>query len=292
VIRNRKQPRPPVKGRLRLALRNLGGFIGAFIFLFHFLWGFNYQRVPIETHLGLRLDSMNVEALCTEADWAARQAEADRKAINGATDDSLSERLLPQDLEWKVRLAVGETMRLMDYPFAGRVRGRVLAPGGWMLRVGIAGIYNPFTGEGNVSGAQTPQKIPFTMAHEMAHGCGFGDEGSCNFIGMVACSLSDDPFIRYSGQMGYWAYLYSDLYDADPEMARMLAHDLDPGIKNDLRANRNNYQHYHGQIAEFGQHVNNAYLNSQGVIGGIKSYDRVTVMRAAWRQHLTQAQGE
>jgi Protein of unknown function (DUF3810) len=284
IMRGRSSVRPQGWARLLVALRNLGGFAGALLFFFCILWGFNYERVPIEQHLGLAIDSMDVETLCLEAEWAGIQAEADRAAIVGATDDSLSEALLPADLEDAVRACVAQAMQQMDYPFAGRVRGRVLVPGGWMLRVGIAGIYNPFTGEGNVSGAQTPQKIPFTMAHEMAHGCGFGDEGSCNFIGMVACSLSDDPFIRYSGQMAYWLYLYNDIVVADPLLAKMLAHSLAPGIKADQRANYYNYQRYHGKVAELGNQVNNAYLHSQGVQGGIKSYDRVTTMRAAWHR--------
>ena len=169
----------PTGPKFKRALLNLAGFAGAFLFFFHFLWGFNYERTPIEQHLGLQLDSMTVDQLCFEAEWAARQAEADRAAIPGVTTDSLSDAVIPADLEERVRTAIASTMQAMDYPYAGRVRGRVLVPGGWMLRVGIGGIYNPFTGEGNVSGAQTPQKIPYTMAHEMAHGCGFGDEGSC-----------------------------------------------------------------------------------------------------------------
>lgn len=278
----------PTGPKFKRALLNLAGFAGAFLFFFHFLWGYNYERIPIEQHLGLQLDSMTVDQLCFEAEWAARQAEADRAAIPGVTSDSLSDAVIPADLEDRVRTAIASTMQVMDYPYAGRVRGRVLVPGGWMLRVGIGGIYNPFTGEGNVSGAQTPQRIPYTMAHEMAHGCGFGDEGSCNFIGMVACSRSDDPYIRYSGQMGYWVEVYSELMLADPLMARMLASQMDPGIKADQRANYYNYQRYHGKISELGQQVNNAYLHAQGVQGGIKSYDRVLLMRAAWHRKTNQ----
>jgi Protein of unknown function (DUF3810) len=283
ILRRRGQPKP-TGGRFKRALLNLGGFVGAFLFFFHFLWGFNYQRIPVETYLDMQLDSLDVHALCIEADWAARMAEVDRAAIPGATLDSLGEIVIPADLESKVRACVAQAMHMMGYPYAGRVRGRVLVPGGWMLRVGIGGIYNPFTGEGNVSGAQMPQKIPYTMAHEMAHGCGFGDEGTCNFIGMIACSLSDDPLVRYSGHMGYWSQLYNEIIVADQSIAKMLAHDLDPGIKADQRANWYNYQRYHGKISDLGQHVNNAYLHSQGVRDGIKSYDRVVVMRAAWHR--------
>ena len=284
VLRNRKRPAMPLKEKLKKALANILGFIGAALFFFYALWGFNYNRVPIEEHLGLKLDSLDVETLCLEAEWAGRMAEKDRAAIAGITDDSVSWDLMPENLETEVRNCVDKAMSLMDYPMHGRVRGRMITPGGWMLRIGISGIYNPFTGEGNVTSAQTPQKIPFTMAHEMAHACGFGDEGTCNFIGMVACGTSENPFVRYSGQIGYWGHVVGTLSEVDPLMAKMMIHNMDSGIRADMRANRNNYNKYHGLISQIGNEVNNAYLHAQGVQGGIKSYDRVVVLRAAWHR--------
>jgi hypothetical protein len=284
AVRGRRMPARAFRERLKVAGRNVLGFLGAATFFFYFLWGFNYHRIPIEEKLGLELDSLDVEALCLEAEWAARKMEADRAAIPGISVDSISKDLMPADLEGEVRESVGEAMRVMGYAMHGRIRGRVIVPGGWMLRIGIAGIYNPFTGEGNVTGAQTPQKVPFTMAHEMAHACGFGDEGTCNFIGMVACGLSDDPFVRYSGQLGYWTHVANAIAEIDPLLYRMLLGSLDAGVKADLRANYNNYLRYSGFVSRIGHEVNNAYLKVQGVREGIKSYDRVVVMRAAWRR--------
>lgn len=280
--RQRRRPRRGLKARFKAAALNLGGFLGAATFFFYFLWGFNYHRIPIEDHLGLELDSLDVETLCQEAEWAARKAEQDRAAIPGIGSDSIPASLLPHDLETKVRTCVRLALTRMGYTMHGRIRGRVIAPGGWMLRIGISGIYNPYTGEGNVTGAQTPQKIPFTMAHEMAHACGFGDEGTCNFVGMVACGLSDDPFVRYSGHMAYWGHVANSITQADPQMAKMLTFTLAPGIKADLRADYNNYLKYHGAISRVGNQVNHVYLKAQGVKEGIKSYDRVVALRAAW----------
>lgn len=284
--RNRRAAPSPMRDRLLLALKNVGGFLGAAVFFFYVLWGYNYERIPIEQSLDLRLDSLTVEQLCEEAEWAARQAEAERALIPGITADSISEALVPDKLEEEVRTCVGRAMETMGFEMHGRIRGRMINPGGWMLRVGIAGIYNPFTGEGNVTGAQVPYKWPYTMAHEMSHACGWGDEGTCNFVGMIACSLSDDPFIRYSGMMGYWGQVANDIADLDPLLYKMLLNSLDAGVRADLKASYNNYMKYHGAIAQIGNRVNNAYLHLQGVRGGVKSYDRVVVMRAAYRSRI------
>ncbi|MFN8396264.1 MAG: DUF3810 family protein [Bacteroidia bacterium] len=184
--RNRGKARLAFSGRLMLALKNVGGFLGAAVFFFYVLWGYNYERTPIEQSLNLQLDSLSVEQLCEEAEWAAREAERERALIPGISNDSISEALVPENLEEKVRTCVGKAMETMGFTIHGCIRGRMINPGGWMLRIGIAGIYNPFTGEGNVTGAQVPYKWPYTMAHEMSHACGWGDEGTCNFVGMIA----------------------------------------------------------------------------------------------------------
>ena len=236
----------------------------------------------------MQLDSLSLEQLCLEADWIARRAEEARKMIPNATEDSLDFEANLSELEIEVRESIYKCMNRMDYPAVGRIRGRMINPGGWMLRIGIAGIYNPFTGEGNVSQAQTMEKWPYTMAHEMAHACGFGDEGTCNFIGMIACEQSENPYLLYSGRMGYWRQLVSEIFAADPEMYLMLRNNLDAGIQADLKASYNNAIKYAGGISKFGRGVNNAFLRAQGVKEGIKSYDRVVLMRAAWHSKTGQ----
>ena len=286
--KRRKNEKGAWKQRLKLAGKNLLAAIGLVYFLFNFMWGFNYNRIPIDQHLGMQLDSLSLEALCLEADWVARRAEAARINILGSDDDSL--RYVPNQnlLEVEVRSNIEETMHLMGYPSAGRIRGRLITPGGWMLRIGIAGVYNPFTGEGNVSSAQIPEKWAFTMAHEMSHACGFGDEGTCNFVGMIACEQSDDPYVQYSGRMAYWRHLAQEIVAIDPLLYKMLRHSFSLGVKADLTASYNNSRKYAGKIAKIGRGVNNAYLRAQGVKEGIKSYDRVVLMRAAWHKKTGQ----
>lgn len=55
---------------------------------------------------------------------------------------------------------------------------RVLEPAGCLLVFGTAGIFWPFSGEGYVDSGLDSLVIPFTMAHEFAHGFGWTDEGN------------------------------------------------------------------------------------------------------------------
>ncbi|MEM7037383.1 MAG: DUF3810 family protein, partial [Bacteroidota bacterium] len=231
---------------------------------------------------GLNVKNLTTEELCYEMEWAGIQAEQARARIPGASQDSLDFSLLPDDLENKVRADLTTTLQSMDIPTWGRVRGRII-PTGTLLRLGISGIYNPFAGEGNIAGASTPQRYPTIMSHEMSHGYGFGDEGTCNFLAILACGHSKDPFLAYTGWLSYWSYLAVDLNKRDPVLYRMLRGHIPPGMRADLRANYNNSRRYAGAIARLGKKVNNAYLKAQGVKEGVQSYNRVVLLMAAWR---------
>ena len=264
---------------------NLLAFGAGIFIVFNVLWGFNYGRIPLETTLKLEVKGLDAERLCEEMEFAMLAAEAARARIPGVSSDSLSMDLLPGDLENQVQIDLEETLRMLGYPAPawGRVRARVVA-GGTLLRMSIAGIYNPFTGEGNIAGASTLPRYPSTMAHEMAHGYGFGNEGTCNFLAILACTRSNDPLIGYSGWMSYWYYIGRELRKLDPLLYQMLRRQVGPGFNADLRANYYNSKKYSSWFSKIGLRVNEAYLKTQGIKAGLNSYNRVANMFAEWRR--------
>ncbi len=262
--------------------RHLLSLVGALVCLFFFLWGFNYQRVPVREQLSLSLTAPDSLLLERELRQASMLAEGARLQIPGITADTLTAALAPEHLEAKVASDISATLGRLGFPASGRVRARLIRPGGWMLSLNVAGIYNPFTGEGNVSTALTDPQIPFTMAHEMAHGYGFGDEGTCNFWALLACAQSSDPYIRYSGRLTWWLYLARELNFQAPATYRNVYAEVPAGLKADLAARRNNSRKYAGRASRLGSIVNDQYLKLQGVEKGIESYNQVVLMYLAW----------
>jgi hypothetical protein len=274
------RPKPILRvGRL---LRSFGAFVGALVFFFYVLWGFNYDRVRIETRLGLETPGLSASELADESAWAARSAAGSRAAITGATDAALESRLLPAGLESKLRAAIVRVLKGMGYPVPGRVRVRTFVPGGWMMRFQSSGVYIPYFGEGYAAGSILSCERPMTMAHEMAHGYGLTDEGDANFLGFLACAASDDPFIRYSGFLSYWGYAAGDLSRAAPGEFRSLWSGLPAGMKADIQAVRESWSRYRGAIARVSGRIYERYLRSQGVREGMRSYDRFVNLVAAW----------
>lgn len=269
------------------SLRRLGNGIGWIVAAFFWLWGFNYLRTPVEQTLDLDAAPLPFEQVVRALDVEFAQLIRLRGQWNlpeGAVPDAS---FLPMGLEASLRNTLERVLSDYGYPVNGQVRGRLLYPRGILLRFSTSGIYLPFTGEGHIDAGLHPIQLPFTMAHELAHGYGFGDEGVCNFWAYLTCMRSAHPFIRYSGSMGYWRYLASAYRRADPEGFLSWRNTWPAGITSDLKAIQEAMDRYPDLVPELQYQVYDQYLKTQGVKAGMRSYSQVLRLVEAWkaRQH-------
>ncbi len=79
---------------------------------------------------------------------------------------------------------------------------------------GFIGMYYPFSMEANVTEYLSDTFYPNTVAHELAHLKGFVYEDEANFISYLACTDSDNPFVRYSGYLLVLSYVDEDYHKA------------------------------------------------------------------------------
>jgi hypothetical protein len=289
-IRTRKDKTKKKSSLKTLLLKGLFSclaFLGTVVFLFYFLWAFNYERLPIEAHLKIKPEPLDINEIRRETKLAFQMTVDARETIpeiNLIGNNALDNRFLSKGLENQVRESLEVVLKSMGYPTVGRVRVKRLWPCGLLMRFGSSGFYLPFTGEAYISANLTPVEIPFDIAHEMAHGYGFSREGTCNFLAYLACISSQDPFIKYSGSLVYYSHISADLYRASPGEYRELSKKLPPGIIADRVKEYKNWQQYQGWLMDWSQKVYDTYLKTQGVCEGIKSYDRLVVLTAAWRK--------
>src|SRR5690606_21319492 len=103
-----------------------------------------------------------------------------RLEITGDTlpiESSLSHRAL-EDL---VRSEMKKNLHLLGLNNRGFPRTKEFFPAGLLRKLGIMGIYFPFTGESYIDPSLHLLEKPFTIAHEMAHSFGITNEGEANF---------------------------------------------------------------------------------------------------------------
>ncbi|MCI4669371.1 MAG: DUF3810 domain-containing protein [Bacteroidia bacterium] len=267
--------------RLGRAFVNFLSFVSAVYFLFHLMWGFNYFRVPVEEQMGLEKVQGDTTQLIQEFEFMTRQLIEAREVF----DDTNALRLdmLSTSIESEVRSKLEEALSEYGFPVVGRVRGRRLYPEGFLINMGATGIYIPFVLEGHLDGALPAAAVPSTLAHEMAHGYGFGDEGSCNFWAYLACERSEDPVVKYSGRFEYWIYVARQYRKVFPERYRARRKLLPKGVLNDIRLLNETYRKYPGFFPKTSDYVYNEYLKSQGIKEGTLNYSRVVQLVISWR---------
>ncbi len=252
------------------------------VFWFTILWGLNYNRPPIHDKLELKTVPISASYLKNELIQRDSILEQTRNLIL-SQNQSITEKDLPSDLEDQVRRDLMKAMSDIGYDVYGKMRIRQL-PKGWLLRIATAGFYFPYTGEGHIDRALHPLQKPFTMAHEMAHGYGIGDEGTCNFLAYAACRNSSNPIIRYSGLLSFWRYLVID-YKRDRfvwDDYKIYREKLPKGIITDLDEINLNNEKYPDIFPKLREQTYDAYLKAQGVNEGIESYGMVVGLVLSW----------
>lgn len=273
------------KSRLFYTSKALANGIGSLVFFFLVLWGFNYQRTPIFQQLSLKPKSLNLEQLKSEIEITRRLAVQYRGRI---TSDSLAidSIMRYQDLERLVRGNMNENLDILGLNFTGKPRTKQFPPPGFMRKMGILGIYFPFTGESYIDPTLHPLERPFTVAHEMAHSYGVTNEGEANFIAWVICTNSEDPLLSYSGHLRLLQYQMRDYYRMAPDEYREWVKKIPVGIRSDLNSIREVSEAIQPFSLELSRKSNDIFLKSQGVKAGVNSYQQLPMLAFAWRKRM------
>lgn len=263
----------------------LANGIGAIVFFFLVLWGFNYQRTPIFQQLSLNPKALNLEQLKSEIEITKRLVVQYRGRIS-ADSLPINSIMAYPELERLVRANMNEHLEILGLNFTGKPRTKLFPPDGFMRKMGILGIYFPFTGESYIDPTLHPLEQPFTVAHEMAHSYGVTDEGEANFIAWVICTNSEDPLLRYSGHIRLLQYQMRDFYRMAPDDYKEWATGLSLGIRNDLNSLRESSEAVKAYSMELSRKSNDIFLKSQGVKAGVNSYQQLPMLAFSWRKRM------
>jgi uncharacterized protein DUF3810 len=152
-----------------------------------------------------------------------------------------------------------------------------------LARLGISGIFMPFTGEANVDTTLPQWTLPFVAAHEVAHQRGFAREDEANFLAYASCTRHPDPTARYSAAMEASLYALGALRAVDAEAHRALEARRGPAVRRDLAALEEWRRRYESRAGAVNQKVNDAYLRAQGQ-DGVTTYGRMVDLLIAERR--------
>lgn len=231
-------------------------------------WGLNYRRQPLAHSLGLELRAAPV----AELEVLARELVGDANELRRGRSEK----------KGVFALAQGTAPVFARAETGARPKASLLSPA--LARLGISGIFVPFTGEALVNRLLPESELPFSAAHERAHAAGWAREDEANFVAWRACRDHADPDFRYSGTLVASLYVVGTLLGADPEAARAVAGERSAAVRRDIEAIQAYQRRYEGRLARAGDRVNDAYLRSQGEARGVQSYGRMVDLLLAERR--------
>jgi hypothetical protein len=263
------------------ALRRFVLAAGALWLVFLFAWGVQHARRPYAWHAGLELRPVTTSELREVSGWLVGEANRLRPLTS-------ADQLLLADGPGGVDPRLSAAFELQ-----GR-RVPALASGGLLLRhsllspllarLGISGIYSPFTGEAHVNDEVLPWVLPFSASHELAHQKGFAREDEANLVAWQVCRGSGDPALAYSATLIGLRFAVNALASEDEAAALALLELLDAGPRGDLEENRRFWAERHSALTDVAVGVNDTYLRSTGSAEGVRSYGRMLDgLVAEWR---------
>lgn len=285
VVYSWKKSNQKPKKTLPFKIFSILDILGWIVFLFYFLWGFNYYRPSlVETNRWTAVDP-DTSMVYAELMAVSEKVNELRKKLSRDTS-CLSSHPDWSEIETEIRQVQEVFIHSLGTKAHGNVRIRQFFPKGLLLSFSTAGIYIPFVCEGHIDPGLNPIQWPFTAAHEMAHGYGYTDEGECNFIGLITCSKSKNPYIQYSGYLGYWRYLYRAVYNISEKKAENVFLNLESGVQADLRAIRRDINRYPDIFPWLRDVIYEFYLQSHGMTDGLASYDGIIALTLTYKKNL------
>lgn len=252
-------------------------------------WGLNYRRLPFAETSGLALRPAAVAELA----GLTRELVGDANRWREGRSENAA---------GVFRLAAGRDAAFAAVPAGSRAlaasfpalagptpRPKAAFASALLSRLGVAGIYLPFTAEPLVNATLPEAELPFSASHEIAHAQGFAREDEANFLGYLACRLHPDLEFRYSGALLAGFYALAALDSVDRPAAREIERLRSEPVRRDIAAIVAWSARYEGPLRQAGERVNDAYLRSQGAREGVRSYGRMVDLLLAERRARTNA---
>lgn len=266
-------------GRGMIAYRGAAGAAAIFCtvyFIFTALCGLNYHRRTFTYYTGYYVEQSSVEELRQLCMSLAGDIGRVREQLGEDTDLYATGR---GGFDYYAKQSVLAMQILAEqYPVLDRSLYSAPKPvvmSKLMSNAGIGGVFFPFTLESNINVNAPFFTLPSTMAHELAHQCGFMREDEANFIAYLACKQSDEPMMIYSGLFLAFNHSISALKEVDPKLVADIMSGLSQAVRHDMVQHAQFWNRYDGIISNVSSTINDMYLKANNQADGVYSYDRM-----------------
>ena len=263
---------------LKATFFKITGIFSIVFFVFHFNWGLNYLRLPINTSLNFEISNYSNAALIDFTKKLITKTNESHVFIT-KNDTVIVENPLTKN-EIKANVALAYTQLEKKYPqfkYANpKVKHSLFSVP--LTYMGFGGYLNPITNEAQVNSLIPKNNYAATVCHEAAHQIGIASESEANFIGYLASTNSNDAYFKYSGYLMALRYCISEVYRKDPASFEALKPFINKGILKDMQQSQKFWESYHNWSEKYFKTFYDNYLKANKQVDGIKGYSKMVVL--------------
>ena len=248
-------------------------FISVLYFLFHFLWGMNYYRIPLHEKIGIekeytkeQLQALTVKLIAkTNALQFQLAKDSTKKVIFNYTEEKMYE-MSPNGYA-----SLQKPLSSIQYKNES-IKSSLYSLS--LSYMGFGGYLNPFTNEAQVNSLKPKFTSPLTICHEMAHQTGIGSESDCNFIGFMASSSHKDLYFQYSAYAFALNYCLYNLEMMEEGSTKSYKKQINKGVIENFKENKTFWKQYHTFIDSFFEYFYDKFLKLNQQKDGMESYSK------------------
>lgn len=248
-------------------------FVSVLYFLFHFLWGINYYRIPLHEKIGVekeytqhQLEALTIK-LFSKVNQLQFQIEKDdtKKVVFKYSEQKMYE-MAPDGYA-----LLQNQLSTIEYKNKSIKSSLYSLPLSYM---GFGGYLNPFTNEAQVNYLKPKYTSPLTICHEMAHQTGIGSESDCNFIGFMAASRNKDIYFQYSAYAFALNYCLYNLEMMEKGSGLKYKKLINKGVLENFNENKTFWKQYHSWLDVFFEYFYDKFLKFNQQKDGMESYSK------------------
>ena len=250
------------------------------IFIFYYLWGFNYYREDISKSLNIDTSTVNEDDIINLGNSLVKEVNNLRDNMKQDDKGQLIS-TLSKDSIFKLSYKLYDNS---DYSFISYNKPNIKLSffSNIISSFGVTGYYNPFTGEANINNDIPNFMLPFTSCHEIFHQKGFAKEQDCNLMAFLICYESENIYFRYSSYLSVLRYALRDIYFINKKEYQRLLASLKIGVKNDINQIKIFFENKRSTILDFiFEKIFNIFLKINNQKDGIMSYNKVIKLLTA-----------
>lgn len=259
---------------LRLAI-----VLEVMVIIFYVFWGMNYFRYSTARRLHLDRSTYDLEQLVPAAGHLITKANSYRARLDDSWRNTGNREIY--------RIAQQAYMKLGQQDPAFELRRPKVKPALFTPLInfmGVAGYFNPFTGESQVNYAMPTHLKPFVACHEIAHQAGFGPEDAASFAGFLAGTRSENPLLQYSVYYTAMKDVMREIARSDRKIYADLYAGISPAIKKDMDVEYRYWSYYRGPVDAISDFFYDHFLKANNQPKGLRTYNEMISLLIAYYQ--------